>query len=520
MKNMKKVVSVLLAVVLCMGLSLTTMAASEYTIQVSNEKSGHTYEAYQIFTGTLFADEETGKYGLTDIQWGDGIKSALFLTALKTVDNTSVLYGMFDECLDAADVAEILDNYNDDDGFVRAFAALLDNYFANAAAESNGASEVGGQYVYEMDVNEPGYYAIVDKSHSVTGEGDAYTESILQVVGTLTEVATKAVYPTVEKDVDEPDEFIGGEVEFTITATIPNVSAYKHYKYTLTDQMSLGLTYQEGSMVVSADDEVLVEGVDYTFSKTIHPTDGTIMVIDIQDALRYSEKTIVLTYQAVLNENAIVGVTGNENEITLEYSNNPNNGCDIGKIDDSVKVFTFDMEGVKVDGDDNAVKLTGAEFVLKNAEGKYYNSDTGVIIWVDDQEDATAIVSNEGGLFTIHGLKTGNYTLIETKAPYGYNLLLDEIPVTVDAEFEDYDEDGNADTVVRLTIQVSKGEIVESSGDDLKGGIVRITVENNCGSILPSTGGIGTKVFYMAGGILMMAAVIVIIARKRVGQME
>lgn len=207
----------------------------------------------------------------------------------------------------------------------------------------------------------------------------------------------------------------------------------------------------------------------------------SIVITDVKAVadITQDENKVVVEYNATLNENAVIGSAGNTNDVELTYSNNPNatgdgttKPADTGKTPkDTVKVFTYQTIINKVDQDGKA--LSGAEFTLvkKNKDGSTKNVD---------------VVKNaEGKSFTFKGLDAGNYVLEETKTPDGYNTIK-AIEFTIDA---DYDKEAD---------------------DSLKADIV-----NRKGSLLPSTGGMGTTILYVIGSILVLVAAILLITKKR-----
>ena len=246
---------------------------------------------------------------------------------------------------------------------------------------------------------------------------------------------------------------------------------------------------------------------------------------------------IVIFYDAVLNANAEIGLPGNENTAYLEFSNNPN-GDGAGRTeDDKVIVFTYELDGTKVDGETQAA-LQNAQFVLLNGakseaamvvDGKvtgWVKVDTDAAAgdvempgtyeeWVERYGDQNVILtSDENGLFNIAGLDDGTYFLREIQAPNGYNLLEEDVKLVITATTANgQDWNGNAADALRgLTIAVNDGEPQPGNTET---GIVEVTVENNRGATLPETGGMGTTLFYIIGGLLVVGAGILLVVRIR-----
>lgn len=538
MSKLKKFASMILALVLALGLTTTAFAAD--TVTVSN-LSEHTFTAYQIFSGTQSTDTGTA---LGDADWGSGINSSTFLTALQasevevsTSTGTVKLGSLFTGCTTAKNVADVLDTYENNSDVANAFAALAVDY-----VKGDGTSIATGDSTLAA-----GYYLIVDTTSSLD-DGDAYNAALLQVTGggTIT-IAKKTDAPTVDKSVNDADTYIGGTVTFTLTGSVPTMTYYDVYKYVFHDTLSPSLKFT-GTLKVYGVNSAK-ERTDITSSFTITGTDsydetnGTTITVSINDLKSLSNidsyVSIVVEYDAVLQSSAAVGQTdANKNTVYLEYSNNPDNsgsGTDAttGKTPtDVVYVFTYELDGTKVDADSYdstsssyTTTLEDAEFNLTKTESSttYYvqlDDDYKVTGWTTTEAEATTIKSGSDGSFKVIGLDAGTYSLKETKAPAGYNLLEDPISIVITATLTS-SESGTAsddkDTISALTIKVDDAAAVSGTTSS---GIVTITVENNAGATLPTTGGIGTTIFYIVGSVLVLGAVVLLITRKRMNKAE
>ena len=236
-----------------------------------------------------------------------------------------------------------------------------------------------------------------------------------------------------------------------------------------------------------------------------------------------SDSEIVVKYTAKLLNTAVIGQPGNPNEVYLEYASNPNfSGTGTPPTshtpEDTVLVFTYQLNVNKVDGADTTKHLSGAEFKLKcvKAEteatwnGKWVTvADNKVTGWVDTQDKGTALTTGTDGLAWVAGLDAGTYELYETKAPAGYNRLKDPITIVIAATL---DKGENTPALTALTIKVGSGAAEDGN---MAGGTVTTTVQNNAGATLPETGGIGTTLFYIIGGTLMVGAAVFLVIRKR-----
>ena len=506
MKHIKKLASLLLALVMVFALATTAFAEeTTYSITINNSAKDHTYEAYQIFTGDLSGTT------LSNIVWGSGVSEA-GQTALG----------------DAAAKAETLKNEAD----AKAFAKAVAPYLTTAAGSANTVTD--GKYV--ISGLAAGYYLVKDQDGSLTGDNDSYTEYIIQVVGNVT-ATPKSDVPEVQKKVkdindstdttktgwqDSADYDIGDSIPFQLKATLAdNVSSYTTYKVVFHDTLSKGLTYNN-------DAKVYIDGTETNgFTVTADGTTTLTVSCDDVKALGAGNSSVItVEYTAKLNENAVLGSAGNPNEVYLEYSNNPNKSetgdNETGNTPKDVAiVFTYKTIINKVDGENQP--LTGAAFKLeKLIKGKDGAEDT----WTTVKEFT---VDETITSFTFSGLDDGRYKLTETKTPAGYNTI-DPIYFVIEAT---HDETADAPALKTLNAyltdvngnkqtEMKEGESVniDLGTVDLTAGSITTTVVNKSGSELPSTGGIGTTIFYVLGGVLVLAAVVLLVTKKRMSGAE
>ena len=516
MKHSKKLASLLLALVMALSLAVTAFAdeSTTYSITINNSTAGHTYEAYQIFTGDL-ATNEAGNKVLSNIVWGSGVSEA-GQTALG----------------DAAAKAETLKTEAD----AKAFAKAVAPYLTTAAGSANTVTD--GKYV--ISGLAAGYYLVKDQDGSLTGDNDSYTEYIIQVVGNVT-ATPKSDVPEVQKKVkdindstdttktdwqDSADYDIGDSIPFQLKATLAdNVSSYTTYKVVFHDTLSKGLTYNN-------DAKVYIDGTEtngFTVTATVNADGTTTLTVscdDVKALNAVNSSAITVEYTAKLNENAVLGSAGNPNEVYLEYSNNPNKSeegnNETGETPkDVVIVFTYKTIINKVDSENKP--LTGAAFKLeKLIKGK----DGAAGTWTTVKEFT---VDETTTSFTFSGLDDGQYKLTETKTPAGYNTI-DPIYFVIEAT---HDETADAPTLKTLNAyltdangnkqtEMKDGESVniDLGTVDLTAGSITTTVVNKSGSELPSTGGIGTTIFYVLGGVLVLAAVVLLVTKKRMSGAE
>ena len=506
-KSFKKIASAATAAILStctiMPISITNVSAA--SIEITNSQAGHTYEAYQIFSGDLAG----GK--LSNIQWGSGVNASEAL-----MNEIKALNG-FGSCVTAADVADVLSGSSDDSETAKNFAIIIGKYLTNPSGTSTAASSP-----YAINVAANGYYLIKDKDDTINDQEDkTYTEYIVQVLGDKTDIEAKSSLPTFEKKVndindtsgtaealkDYADHDKGDEVTFTLKGTLPdNYDAFNAYKYVMHDSLSTGLTFNAGSLEVKVDGTKITSGYNLKTSTS----DNHTFDIEFPDLKTISGVTksseITVTYTATLNDTADIGKPGNPNEAYLEYSNNPyDDGSDTAKTpSDEVIVYTYDVIIDKVDGNNNP---------LPNAGFTLYKLDSDGTTW----NQVKKITASSATQFTFSGVDDGKYKLEESETPDGYNTIK-PIYFEITANHE------NGLTLLSVQEQDENGSTISSGGYTFTAltdeGQVKTTIQNKSGSTLPSTGGIGTTPFYVGGGVLVAAAGVYIIVKKRMKNNE
>lgn len=522
-KAMKKLMAALLAVAMVCAMAIpafadgssstSTAAVTLYTITAPNNK--HTYEIYQIFTGTPFTDT-TGKTTLSDIKWGENAASG------------------------NAEGAAVSDTV------LKALAAVSGTNETAILTEVEKYVDLTGNPAFKATYGSPasvpaGYYLIKDDDNATV---DSHTLYLVEVINQNIDIQPKTDVPSVEKKVlentkhqqddgygtgynDTADYHIGDMVPFKLIGRIPDMSRYQTYKYVFHDTLCKAFyAPTEDDITVYLSDSKATLGTDITNFSTIDvsidPDGETTITVSFADLKSVTDvakdKYIVVSYSAELNEKASIGhgTPGNTNEVYLEYSNNPK-GTGTGKtLKDKVIVFTYELDVNKVDGQDTNKKLQGAKFKLLNSDQtKYARVDTTGKLngWTIDETAATELESDENGLFKVIGLDDGTYYLKETVAPSGYNTLADPIKLVITADTSN-GQNGLGNTTELTTIKVTVDNVTTTPGN-VANGTVSIDVKNNQGTTLPGTGGIGTTIFYVVGGGLMVAAAILLITKKR-----
>lgn len=507
MKTMKKVCANIIVLVMMLALGITAHAAGAYTITINNSTSGHVYEAYQIFTGDLSGDV------LSNVQWGTGVDGTALLAALKadgTVGST------FAACATAADVAAAMSGMTDDAAAAQAIAQIVGSNLSTTIAGTSSQSTSP----YTITPLDAGYYLVKDQDDTQLGQDDAYTRFILEVVNDVT-VTPKSGTSTMTKTVDDindstnegmqevnsADYDIGDTVPFTLTGTLPsNYGDYTSYKYIFHDRMLNGLSFM-GNVTVYIDDifGIPLDSSYYTVVD-IGLTDGCTFEVRFDNLKNVpgitKDSKIIVRYNALLLGTDEITSMGYPNFAHLEYSNNPNVGGegDTGStFEEYVPVCTYQVIINKVDK--NSAALPGAVFTLE----KYYDD-----MW----KVCSGTANTEGTTFTFRGLDEGRYRLTETTTPAGYNTI-EPIYFTITAMTNNMGL--NSLTAVQTDAagtELTQG-IIATFATDLATASVTTNVTNNTGATLPSTGGIGTTVFYVAGGLVMISAVVLLISKKR-----
>ena len=491
MKRVKRVLALLAAFALVLAMAVPAFAegANQGTISVP-AGSSHTYKVYQIFTG----DYSKGK--LSNVKWGQNSKNR---------DEGAGVGGKVSE------------------NVLNRLAAVVSGSDAEKLAVIEEYADLKSKEVATVTHSRPatvapGYYLFKDTT--ATAENEVY---ITEVVGDVTIKAKNSNVPGFEKKLkdtndtegtttdwqDVADHDIGDEIPFKLEGTVPDdYVEYDSYYFAFHDEEEAGLTFNPESVKVYVNNTEIKTGFELkTKTKTTITDDCSFEVVfsNLKDiAAVQAGSTIRVEYTATLNENAVIGGNGNLNKAQLEYSNKPSVTDSRGKtVWDNVVVFTYQVVVNKYAnsvGENN--KLKGAEFTLTK---KLKDSTPKVI---------AAVKSPDGKQFTFKGLDDGEYTLTETVTPDGYNTI-DPITFTVTATHgTEWDGKGvRGNLITALTGNAAPGEITFTP--DKGTGALTTNVINKSGTVLPSTGGMGTTVFYVVGGGLMAVAVVLLVTKKR-----
>lgn len=553
---MKKMMALALAMVMTLAMGISVFAAEDptYKITVTNTNSnitiaGKTYTAYKLFDATYSGDAVS--YTID--------KDSYFYTNTNT---KGVLDQYFTFTVASGDAQNIVvtpkDGFND--AKARELADKLQPYLSGATTAGSGTVDTGKETV-DIALTEPGYFIVDGKADPNT---DPKGSEIVAVVALTTAKPTATVNPKadapsvdkkitkiangtgkVEADGKTGNGSVGDKVEYELTSKVPDMTGYKAYQFIYTDTMSKGLTFND-------DIAITIDGTSYTaFTKeaTTDATSGvTTIKITFNDFINQAAnkgKDISIKYSATVNEEAVT--TGKEeNTVTLDYSHNPydeNAGTPdevLGRTPESkTEVYDTNIELTKIAKD--GTKLTGAKFSIsgnsskvniinseiykEDASGTWYRLKDGTYtetapttateaqydgntkyakVTQIDKTKAADTYTAEGWVksdstLSFNGLGEGTYTITELVSPEGYNLLTSPLSVVVT-----FDATNKVFTAT-----------VDGEDATVENNVIKFDVENNKGAELPSTGGIGTTIFYVIGAILVLGAGILLVTRRR-----
>lgn len=532
-KAIKKLLAALLAVAMVCAMAIPAFAENSE----GDVDSHHTYSAFQIFKGDVEGNN-IKDFKISNVDWGSNIinNSDDFLNKLREADHIGPL---FTNATSARDVLEVISQWYDSDDYSIAFARFVCHYLYSNDANPTYVVRAGSNALTIPEA-KAGYYLFVDTTDfSKDDSYHSYNSFLLMVTkgNWNVPITPKAEKPTVEKKVyDNPDgtstggfgssadHAINEKFQFQLTATLPDSTnrAYDYYdKYSVIfhDTLSDGITYDKDdeldSVVIKSNGNTynITDSSKYTIDTTDLESQNSFVVnIDVKACAKdvgfdlNDGATITVTYTAHLNDKAYVntagGSTSNINKVYLTYSNNPKDESSIGKTPEStpVYVYTYQLNNTKHAEKEDGTPLPGAVFQLYSdkdctQEVKLYK--VGNIYFpikdaTDKEKDAVQMISGQDGQFNVKGLDAGTYYLKEITPPDGYSACK-EIPVTIKADH-------------------SRNDQVNLEGSNLTNDIVNIKAG---GITLPSTGGIGTTLFYVVGGGLMVAAIVLLVTKKR-----
>lgn len=531
-KTIKKLLAALLAVAMVCAMAIPAFADDTEEDLGKN----HCYDAFQIFKGDVTGNDTDG-FKISNVGWGSSIAHPNEFLAQLTKDST--IGGEFETNSTAQEAVAVISKWHDSDNNSIAFARCVCNY---VYSDRDSTPVLRGGHTNGFELEEAGYYLIVDtSSFSSSADGDsyhAYNSFLLKVdeAHHHVQITPKVEKPTVEKKVYDNDDgsstgdnngwgssadhAINEEFQFQLIAKLPesenNGHAYDYYdKYSVIfhDTLSDGITYDRpDSVVIKSNGKTYVIPNDSS-KYTIGLESQNYLVVKIPDVKACAKDagfdlndgaTITVTYTAHLNENAAVnGSAENKNSVRLQYSNNPRPDGEYWGYtpnytpESEVYVYTYQLNNTKLAENEHGAPLKDVGFRLysdadyKNEVELYQDGEFYYPIKNASNKQAVEMKSAEDGTFNVKGLDAGTYYLKETKTPADYNPC-DVPPVIIKAN-----HNGNH-------VELDSSKLSTTIINKKAGGIT-----------LPSTGGIGTTLFYVVGGGLMVAAIVLLVTKKR-----
>lgn len=467
-KTFKKLFAALLAAALVLAMAVPAFAetnAAKGSITISNTVKDETYTIYRMFKLDSY-NAESNTYSYTvESDWEGFFKTG-------AGGNYITLDGQNHPTWTAAD--------ENDSTTVAAFAkAALD--WAKVKGITGTAETATGDTVTFSGL-DLGYYLVDSSLGALCGLNTTNPDATIKEKNEKPEIK-KEVQTSTGDWSSENNAKIGDTVEYKVEIKVADGAQ----KYTVTDTMSKGLTFNSGSLKVTANGA-------QTANYTLTPTENgfTLELPETYVSTLTKGTTIMVTYNATLNKDAVIDGDGNTNEVKLGYGNQQNT------VPSKVTTKSYQFDLVKVDGTTNKL-LDGAEFKLYTAKDggepiKFVAVEGGYRVANGDETGAVDTIKVNGKVH-ISGLDKVNYWLDETHAPAGYNKLTERQEVKL--------SEGSQNATLET------GATTWAEGN---GGVV---VKNNAGTVLPSTGGMGTTLFYVIGGGLMVAAVVLLVTKKR-----
>lgn len=551
MNTVKRLLSVMLAVMMIASLASTAFAATTVKLTINGTTEGKTYAAYQIFKGTIRDDGVMGQ-----VEWGSGIDGDAFLAALKAdaafgTGNSNSFYS----AANAAGVATTISGWSRNDAHIKRFAEVAASNLNVTGQKTGTAGNDGKCEIYLGDNDQAvGYYLIRETTDNNSMGEDSYTDYLVDISSSTT-IAPKITAPMLTYGVNyiedatygkATDIEVGSNAYYELQIAMPNLLLdYKQFYLKIDIDMPAGLVmssnidsnpvYNKAYIRHNNGSTSDLKRVD-DYSITFDP-DGAGAVINFKnlrdssyDGKLTPNDKIVIKFAATLNDKAVMSAAndnlfdisipelGNESVVEVYYSNDLNQTT--GEITYSSKkasasVYTYQVEFKKQDQIKNETVLSGAQFILyrerligSNLEPYYAKVDSNgnITEWVTDKAAASVLTSGDDGMFYIKGLDSLVYKLEEIKAPAGYNKNEYPLPVTLNATFEGQN---------LKTLSCTAENTLSANSEQLKEGKVSADVYNTPGNALPSTGGMGTTLFYIVGAMLLLGSSVIFILKRR-----
>ena len=501
MKRMKKIMALMLAAIMMMAMSVTAFAAGtthSLTVNVKGgqDLKGQTINLYKLFDVTESKSGETTNYAYTV---NDTYKATL--ASVLNITETSK-----DEEF-AAEVTKLgADNSTGVQKFANDFTAKALNENLSATTTSNKIEE--SKTAYTFSDLAAGYYLVY-----VTG-GKEIQSSLVTVDADTNTVNLKTEAPSITKTADKETAEIGQVVTYTVTGVIPDTTGYSEYVYKIHDTLSAGLDFVNGAAGTALEEGATTVNVTVAFkgatdastaptTATLDSTNNKEMSLDLSAWVKANQtnkgKEFTVTYYAKVNKNAVVT---NNNQASLEYGNNPSDTTTTTPSEAKTNTYPLDIK--KINKNTSGL-LAGAKFSLYRSATDAENGENAITVTgsngnyvVDPASSTTEFESVENDLggynLRVNGLAAGDYWLVETQAPEGFNKLTDPIKVTIT-------KDGDTNWTVKKNNTAEDDKVID--------------VENSTGSLLPSTGGRGAIAFAVIAALLVFGVAVSFIRDKR-----
>ena len=486
---MKKLITLLAALTLALAMAVPAFAASGTasstgTITINNAVTGTTYKAYRIFDLESYdTNKDVYSYKL-NTNWKD------FPAYSTTIDGKTVSAAAFFSVNSAGYI-----EWNDAKKDAGADFAKLAKAFVDANTIACDQEKTASSTTVTFTDLTLGYYLVDTSLGSLCSLDTTAPSVIIKEKNSDTTIEKKIVINGDEK-VDSNSAGIGDTVNFSITITVKDGDPKN---YVLHDKLS-GLTFNPDSLEVKVGATKLTANTDYTLET--NPKDGDSFDVKFTDGKLKTNDVVVVTYSATVATDATIAGAGNKNTAKLAYS-----GKESTEEETTTYVWKLNVHKYALDSTNHEVALSGAKFVLYRMDGdtKKYAKLTNkkIVGWVTDKDNATTLETDGTGDILIEGLNVGTYYLEETEAPAGYNKLTEPIEVEITAT--------TSVTSGSETVQYKNSS--ETSYTPATDATVKVL--NNAGTQLPSTGGIGTTLFYVIGGGLMAVAAVLLVTKKR-----
>lgn len=551
----KRVLAMLVCALLVVLSVVPTMADTQKTsnLTINNAQKGHTYKVYQLLKGNV-SELSNGSGKLSNVELGKNVKSG--------ITKDEIITALTKSGLSEVAIGNLAYSYIDLEDTSKTLAATITKDNSTATIED------GYYVVVDTWTDENAVHNEVLSRALVAVVGDTTMQPKISDAPEIDKNiidtdANKALEGDNASSKKTDTAAIGDTIEYEVTGKVPNMEAYTYYYYYITDTLSDGLTLVD-KFTVKIGDTTLTRDSDYYVY-----TNGQTFELAIKNLKSYTmDAKISIKYNAIVNEHAVIGIDPNTNTVHLNYSNNPNKSKEsdengkpgipdkthpTGQGPDKItNTYITKLTIKKVD--QNGQILTGAEFTLtgdhlnkiivttgivyeEDAAGSYYKLKDGSYTTDDpathDQNDYESVSKKytqktvtktimesgetstsvkafvgDNGELTFEGLNAGTYTLTESVTPKGYNTMSD-LTFAINASCEASKDPASVGGKVTWSSTNNQIEL------DTTNNVFKTTIKNTQGNTLPSTGGIGTRIFYIIGGLLMAAAAVVLITKVR-----